>query len=239
MPTVTAHADWHAWAEANRRMFAQIVGRYDLLNTVITMGRDRAWREATAALAAPAPCDLALDMGTGTGELAFAFSRHARQVVGVDICSEMLVAARSKARRLQMKGRLQFLLGDGLRLPFPNDLFDAAATAFTLRNVADLRTALGELYRVLRPGGRLACLELSRSPLPPLAALHMIYIAGVVPLLGQWLAGNGSAYRFLPHSLSRFLTPRQLQRLLLAVGFRQVEYRLFQLQSVAVHVATK
>lgn len=239
MPTVTARADWHAWAETNRRMFAQIVGRYDLMNTVMSLGRDAHWRRVAVALAAPTPCDLALDMGTGTGELAFAFSRHARRVAGVDICPEMLVAARGKARRRRLSPRLHFLLGDGLRLPFPDDLFDAAATAFTLRNVADLRTTLGELYRVLRPGGRLACLELSRSPLPPLAALHMIYMAGVVPLLGQWLAGNGSAYRFLPHSLSRFLTPRQLQRLLYAVGFRQVEYRLFLLRSVAVHVATK
>lgn len=231
--------DERVWAEANRRMFAQIVHRYDLVNTVMTLGRDALWRQQTAAMAAPTPCALALDMGTGTGELAFALARHSRQVIGMDICSEMVVLARQKARQKGFDGRVQFLLADGLHLPFPDDRFDCAATAFTLRNVAHLETALRELYRVLRRGGRLACLELSRAPWRPLAALHMIYMAGVVPFLGQIIAGNRLAYQFLPSSLSRFLTPRQLQNLLYKVGFRHVEHHLYQFRSVAVHLALK
>ncbi|MFQ5879913.1 MAG: ubiquinone/menaquinone biosynthesis methyltransferase [Dehalococcoidia bacterium] len=236
---MTTQVNRHAWAEANRRMFASIVHRYDLVNTVMTLGRDATWRQEAAALAVPSPCTLALDMATGTGQLAFALARRARQVVALDIAPEMLAAARNKARQRRLGRRIQLLLGDGLQMPFPAGVFDSAATAFTLRNVADLETALRELHRVLRPGGRLACLELSRSLVPPLAALHMFYMARVVPLLGQWLAGNGRAYQFLPFSLSRFLTPGQLQRLLYRVGFRHVEYRLYSLQSVAIHVAIK
>lgn len=236
---MTKQMDRQAWAEANRRMFAPIVHRYDLVNTVMTLGRDATWRQETAALAAPVPCRLALDMATGTGELAFALACRAQRVVALDISPEMLAVARHKACRHRLGQRVHLLLGDGLQLPFLSGAFDGAATAFALRNVADLETALRELHRVLRPGGRLACLELSRSRLPPLAALHMFYMAGVVPLLGQWLAGNGRAYRFLPFSLSRFLNPVQLQRLLYRVGFCHVEYRLYNLQSVAVHVAIK
>jgi demethylmenaquinone methyltransferase/2-methoxy-6-polyprenyl-1,4-benzoquinol methylase len=229
----------HLTAENNRRMFSRIVHRYDLLNRVMTFGRDAAWRQAAVALAAPKGCRLALDMATGTGELAFLLASRAEQVVAVDICPQMLSTARAKARGRPRAGHIQFLLADGLRLPFSAETFDCVATAFALRNVADLGLALAEMHRVVRPGGRVVCLELTRSPFRPLAALHALYLAGLIPALGHWLAGQAEAYRFLSISLSQFPDARQLAEAMRNSGFRRVGHRLYRLWPIALHVAVK
>jgi len=229
----------HLAAENNRQMFSRIAHRYDLLNRVMTFGRDAAWRQAAAALAAPKGCRLALDMATGTGELAFLLAGRAEQVVAVDICPQMLSIARAKARGRPRAGRFQFLLADGLRLPFAANTFDCVATAFALRNVADLELALAEMHRVVRPGGRVVCLELTRSPFRPLAALHALYLARLIPALGHWLAGQAGAYRFLSISLSQFPDARQLAEAMRNRGFRRVGHRLYRLWPIALHVAIK
>lgn len=226
-------------AENNRQMFSRIAHRYDLLNRIMTFGLDGTWRQAAAALAAPKGCRLALDMATGTAELAFLLAGRAEQVVAVDICPQMLSIARAKARRRPRAGRIQFLLADGLRLPFAADSFDCVATAFALRNVADLRLALAEMHRVVRPGGRVVCLELTRSPLRPLAAVHAFYLAGLIPALGHWLAGQAEAYRFLSVSLSQFPDARHLAEAMRNRGFRRVGHRLYRLWPIALHVAVK
>ena len=231
---------WHyAAAENNRRMFSRIAHRYDLLNRVMTLGRDGTWRQAAAALAAPKGCRLALDMATGTGELAFALASRAEQVVAVDISPQMLTIAHAKARARPRAGRIQFLLADGLRLPFAADTFDCIATGFALRNVVDLGLALAEMHRVVRPGGRVVCLELTRSPSRLLANLHALCLAALIPALGRWLAGEASAYRFLSTSLRQFPDARQLARAMRDRGFRRVGYRLDRLWPIALHVGIK
>ena len=220
-------------------MFSRIAGRYDLLNRLMTFGRDAAWREAAAVVAAPKSCRLALDMATGTGELAFLLAARAERVVAVDICPQMLSIARAKARSQAGAGRIQFLLADGLRLPFPADSFDCVATGFALRNVADLGLALAEMHRVVRPGGRVVCLELTRSPFRLLAAFHALYLARLIPALGHWLAGEAGAYRFLSTSLSWFPDARQLAKAMQNGGFRRVGYRLYRLSPIALHVGIK
>jgi demethylmenaquinone methyltransferase/2-methoxy-6-polyprenyl-1,4-benzoquinol methylase len=159
--------------------------------------------------------------------------------VAVDICPQMLSIARAKARSQAGAGRIQFLLADGLRLPFPADSFDCVATGFALRNVADLGLALAEMHRVVRPGGRVVCLELTRSPFRLLAALHALYLARLIPALGHWLAGEAGAYRFLSTSLSWFPDARQLAKAMQNGGFRRVGYRLYRLSPIALHVAVK
>jgi demethylmenaquinone methyltransferase/2-methoxy-6-polyprenyl-1,4-benzoquinol methylase len=220
-------------------MFSRIAGRYDLLNRLMTFGRDGAWRQAAAVLAAPKGCRLALDMATGTGELAFLLAARAERVMAVDICPQMLSIARAKARSQTGAGRIQFILADGLRLPFPADSFDCLATGFALRNVADLGLALAEMHRVVRPGGRVVCLELTRSPFRLLAALHALYLAKLIPALGHWLAGEAGAYRFLSTSLSWFPDARQLAKAMQNGGFRRVGYRLYRLSPIALHVGIK
>ncbi|MGQ9573667.1 MAG: ubiquinone/menaquinone biosynthesis methyltransferase [Dehalococcoidia bacterium] len=220
-------------------MFSRIAHRYDLLNRVMTFGRDGAWRQAAADLAAPTGCRLALDMATGTGELALLLASRAEQVVAVDICSQMLGIARAKVQGRQRASRTQFLLCDGLQLPFAADTFDCIASAFALRNVADLGIALAEMHRVARPGGRVVCLELTRSPSRPLAALHSLYLAGLIPILGQWLAGDAAAYKFLSASLRQFPDAQQLAQAMRNAGFRRVSHRLYRLWPIAIHVAIK
>jgi demethylmenaquinone methyltransferase/2-methoxy-6-polyprenyl-1,4-benzoquinol methylase len=229
----------HLAAKSNRQMFSRIAHRYDLLNRIMTFGRDAAWRQAAAALAAPKGCRLALDMATGTGDLAFLLARRAEQVVAVDICPQMLSIAQAKARSRPGASRFQFLLADGLRLPFAANTFDCVATAFALRNVTDLGLALAEMHRVVRPGGRVVCLELTRSPFRPLAALHTLYLAGLIPALGRWLVNQAEAYRFLSTSLSKFPDARQLAEAMRNRGFRHVGYRLYRLWPIALHVAVK
>jgi len=229
----------HIAAENNRRMFSRIAHRYDLLNRVMTLGRDGAWRQAAAVLAAPKGCRLALDMATGTGELAFALASRAEQVVAVDISPQMLSIARAKARGKPRADRIQFVLADGLRLPFAADTFDCIATGFALRNVVDLGLALAEMHRVVRPGGPVVCLELTRSPSRLLANLHALCLAALIPALGRWLAGEASAYRFLSTSLRQFPDARQLARAMRDRGFRRVGYRLDRLWPIALHVGIK
>ena len=220
-------------------MFSRIAHRYDLLNRVMTLGRDGAWRQAAAVLAAPKGCRLALDMATGTGELAFALASRAEQVVAVDISPQMLSIARAKARGKPRADRIQFVLADGLRLPFAADTFDCIATGFALRNVVDLGLALAEMHRVVRPGGPVVCLELTRSPSRLLANLHALCLAALIPALGRWLAGEASAYRFLSTSLRQFPDARQLARAMRDRGFRRVGYRLDRLWPIALHVGIK
>ncbi|MGH7906074.1 MAG: class I SAM-dependent methyltransferase, partial [Candidatus Binataceae bacterium] len=153
-----------------RSMFARIVPRYDRVNSVMTFGMDRRWREAAVELVQPKG-GLALDVATGTGELAFELAHQgARRIVGLDFCQEMMVAAVEKASRggnrsTSGRGRISYVAGDAHRMPFPDDAFDVIVNGFLLRNLVDLPQALKEFHRVLKPGGRIACLDVTHPPL--------------------------------------------------------------------------
>src|SRR3984893_655942 len=145
-----------------RAMFARIVPRYDAINTMMTLGLDRRWRRQTVALVEPKD-GLARDIGTGTGGPAFEMMRQgARAVVGADFCFEMLEVAAKKGANAGLDSAVSFVAGDAMRLPFPDATFDCIVNGFMLRNVADLDGTFGELLRVLKPGGRLVCLDLAR-----------------------------------------------------------------------------
>jgi demethylmenaquinone methyltransferase/2-methoxy-6-polyprenyl-1,4-benzoquinol methylase len=151
-------------AEWVRRMFARIVPAYDRVNSVMTFGMDRRWRRATVAAVEPEGA-LALDVATGTGELAIELVRQgARGVAGVDFVIEMIAAAREKTARTDSAGRIGFAAGDALALPFGDDTFDALVNGFLLRNLVDLPGSLREFHRVLKPGGRIACLDVTHPP---------------------------------------------------------------------------
>src|SRR5260370_23664650 len=150
-----------------RGMFARIVARYDPINTMMTLGLDRRWRQQTVALVEPKD-GLALDIATGTGELAFEMMRQgARAVVGADFCFEMLEVAAKKGADAGLDSAVSFVSGDAMRLPFPDATFDCIVNGFMLRNVADLNGTLVELCRLLKPGGRLASLYPPPPTRPP------------------------------------------------------------------------
>jgi demethylmenaquinone methyltransferase/2-methoxy-6-polyprenyl-1,4-benzoquinol methylase len=220
-----------------RAMFAGIAGRYDLMNRLMTGGRDQAWRRRAARLAAPPPGSLALDLATGTGDLALALLAETpvRAVVGVDFVEGML---RLGGEKLRARGepRVRLLAGDALALPFPDATFGCVASAFLLRNLADLEAGLAEMRRVTCPGGSVVALEITQPTLPGWRHLFRLYFHHVVPALGAWVSGDRAAYTYLPRSVEAFVPPAELARRMEAVGLRDVRVRRAGLGTVTIHV---
>jgi demethylmenaquinone methyltransferase / 2-methoxy-6-polyprenyl-1,4-benzoquinol methylase len=216
-------------ADGVRTMFDRIAPVYDLMNRVMTAGLDRRWRRLTAE-AVVHDGDLVLDACCGTGDLAVAAARRGGKVTGLDFSERMLERARRKAPELE------WVSGDLLALPFEDASYDAATVGFGVRNVESLEHGVLELRRVLRPGGRLGILEITR-PRGPLAVFYRLWFDAVVPLLGKLLPG-GSAYTYLPASVRRFPGPEDLAALMRESGFGDVEYRLLAGGIVALHTGT-
>ena len=215
-------------AEGVREMFDRIAPVYDAMNRTMTAGLDRRWRRITAE-SVVRPGDLVLDACCGTGDLAIAGAHAGGRVTGLDFSERMLDRARRKAPEFD------WVTGDLLALPFPDASFDAATVGFGVRNVEDLERALRELRRVLRDGGRLGVLEITR-PRGLLAPFYRFWFDAVVPLLGKLLPG-GSAYTYLPASVRRFPGPDDLSAVIAASGFGGVTYRTFAGGIVALHTA--
>jgi demethylmenaquinone methyltransferase/2-methoxy-6-polyprenyl-1,4-benzoquinol methylase len=215
--------------DAVRTMFDRIAPVYDAMNRIMTAGLDVRWRRL-AAQSVVRKGDRVLDAACGTGDLAIAdLKAGAGQVTGLDFSEAMLARARRKAN-------LEWVQGDLLALPFADATFDAATVGFGARNVADLQLALTELRRVLRPGGRLAILEITQ-PHGVLRPFFSLWFDRIVPLLGKVLPG-GSAYSYLPASVKRFPDAETLARLLRDCGFGEVRFRLLAGSIVALHTGT-
>jgi demethylmenaquinone methyltransferase / 2-methoxy-6-polyprenyl-1,4-benzoquinol methylase len=216
--------------ESVRGMFDRIAPVYDVMNHVMTAGLDRRWRKL-AASEVVWPGDRVLDACCGTGDLAVAAEQRGGRVVGLDFSERMLERARKKS------GGIEWVQGDALALPFDDDEFDAATVGFGVRNLADLEGGLRELGRVLKPGGKLAVLEITR-PKGLLKPFFRLWFDGLVPVLGRVLPG-GEAYTYLPASVRRFPGPDDLSALFEAAGFEDVRYRLLGGGIVALHVGTR
>lgn len=215
--------------EGVRSMFDRIAPVYDVMNRVMTLGLDRRWRGITAR-AVVQPGSRVLDACCGTGDLAVASEREGGVVTGLDFSGEMLVRARRKS------GSIEWIEGDVLALPFGDGAFDVVTVGFGVRNVADLRVGLAELRRVLRPGGRLAILEITQ-PRGILKPFFSVWFDRIVPLLGRVLPG-GKAYTYLPASVRRFPGAEDLVVLIHETGFDGATFRLFGGSIVALHTAT-
>ena len=213
--------------DAVRSMFDRISPVYDAMNRTMTMGLDQRWRRATVA-AVVQPGDRVLDACCGTGDLAVAALQAGATVTGLDFSERMLERARRKS------DEIDWVQGDAEKLPFEDASFDAATVGFGVRNLADLERGLAELRRVLRPGGRVAILEITK-PSGLLAPFYRLWFDGFVPLLGKVLPG-GSAYTYLPASVRRFPGPDQLAGLLRGAGFEDVRWRTFAGGIVALHI---
>jgi demethylmenaquinone methyltransferase/2-methoxy-6-polyprenyl-1,4-benzoquinol methylase len=234
-----------------RDMFGRIAMRYDLMNRLMTFGRDSAWRRYTVSrvgLASASGSGLVLDVATGTGDLAFeALDQFPdASVVGLDFVPEMLALAQQKERVMGENGgaaypvdALTFLAGDALQIPFPDGVFDAVVTGFALRNVTDIPAAFAEMARVTKPGGRIACLEIAKPQSPLFKRAFALYFYRLVPLLGGWITGQRSAYTYLPHSLSAFLNPDEIASAMSGTGWQEVSYKRLMLGTVAVHEGTR
>jgi demethylmenaquinone methyltransferase/2-methoxy-6-polyprenyl-1,4-benzoquinol methylase len=213
--------------DAVRTMFDRIAPVYDAMNRLMSAGLDQRWRRITAE-AAVHEGDRVLDACCGTGDLAIAALAEGGQVTGVDFSERML------DRAVRKSDAVEWRRADALDLPFGDDSFDAVTVGFGVRNLEDLGRGLGEFRRVLRPGGRLAVLEITR-PRGPLALFYRLWFDRLVPLLGRTLPG-GSAYTYLPASVRRFPGPVEFAELMRRAGFDPVAYRLFAGGIVALHV---
>ena len=201
---------------AVRDMFDAIAPRYDLVNRVMTLGMDVGWRRATVRSLGLRPGSLVLDLAAGTGDLCRGLQDAGHNPFGIDLSWGMLVHARTSAPLVQ---------ADALRLPVPDHVVDGATCGFALRNVADLDTLFSELARVVRPGGRIALLEVAEPVNPVLRWGHGLYFTKVMPRLGGLLS-DASAYGYLRRSVAYLPPPAEMLAKLRRAGFTAVERRL-------------
>jgi len=227
------------FASEVRGMFDRIAGVYDVVNSAMTAGLHHQWRQRAVDRAEVGPGDDALDVCCGTGDLALELRRRIGpdgRVVGCDFSDPMLELARRKSGEQGLP--VEFGWADALELPYGDASFDAVTVGFGARNLADLERGLAEMARVLRPGGRLVILEITRPQREPLATFYSLWFDRLVPVIGT-LAGDQDAYSYLPNSVRTFPEPRELAGLIDAAGFERIRWLLLAGGIIAIHSAVK
>lgn len=222
-------------------MFGDIAPHYDLMNHLMTLGLDIRWRRMASCEASLAPEGSVLDACCGTGDLAFSLveSYPGCSVIGLDLTPTMVTRAREKAAARERRGLpvpKDFVVGDLLELPFPDASFAAVTVGWGVRNVPNVRRAFCEMTRVVRPGGRVVCLESTQPHEGVGRRFHDVWLGRVVPLLGRLVTGDRSAYSYLPASVATFPRAAELARIMADAGLVKVRYRRLGLGAVALHV---
>jgi demethylmenaquinone methyltransferase/2-methoxy-6-polyprenyl-1,4-benzoquinol methylase len=220
-----------------------VAGRYDLMNDLMSAGVHRVWKDVFVDWLNPQSGISHLDVAGGTGDIAFRIAKRVRarkgtaEIAVCDINFEML--ARGVARAAKTPLGITWLCGDAEDLPIETASRDSYTIAFGIRNVTHIDKALGEAYRVLKPGGRFLCLEFSRVTAPGLDRLYDLYSFEVLPRLGEAVAGDGKAYTYLAESIRRFPAQKRFARMIAAAGFSQVKYRNLSGGIAAMHSGWK
>ena len=222
-------------------VFASVARRYDLMNDLMSAGLHRAWKDALVTTVNPPKSNrpfALLDVAGGTGDIAFrvvdAGGAGTRATV-MDINGEMLKAGRERADAQGRGDIVSFVDGNAEALPFPDRSFDAVTIAFGIRNVPRIAMALSEAHRVLKIGGRFACLEFSSVDVPGLEKLYDLYSFNVIPALGRAVTGDADAYRYLVESIRRFPRPKAFAQMIEAAGFRRASFQIMTGGVVALH----
>ena len=221
-------------------MFDRIAGVYDVMNSAMTAGMHHRWRARAADRAELAPGDAALDVCCGTGDLAFELARRVGpdgRVVGSDFSERMLDLAREKPVP-EAAAKPIFEWADALDLPYDDGGFDAVTVGFGVRNLSDLDRGIAEMARVLKPGGRLVILEITRPSREPLASFYNVWFDKLVPVLGT-VAGDPDAYGYLPESVRSFPEPQSLAAKMDAAGFEGIRWLLTAGGIIAIHSGAK
>jgi demethylmenaquinone methyltransferase / 2-methoxy-6-polyprenyl-1,4-benzoquinol methylase len=223
-----------------RNMFGAIAGRYDFLNHFLSVNLDRSWRQSCVREVEKriSPHPMILDIGCGTADLSLAFSRLG-PVTGCDFCQPMLRIGVDKTIANKKGHPISLLNADALALPFSDRSFDVAASAFVLRNLADMESGIREMRRILRPGGVLAILDFGMPKFPLFAALYRFYFLQILPKLGKLVSGVDGPYGYLPTSVQSFPTVDKLKKMVEAEGFSNVECRFLTAGVAVLLVASR
>jgi demethylmenaquinone methyltransferase/2-methoxy-6-polyprenyl-1,4-benzoquinol methylase len=225
-------------------VFDRVAPRYDLMNDFMSGGLHRLWKDALVAWLSPPRRTRSyevLDIAGGTGDVAFRIagrSEGAKIIVG-DINKEMLAVGQERAGTRGLDGTVTFEEANAEELPFGNGRFDAVTIAFGIRNVPRIDAALGEVFRVLKPGGRFLSLEFSSVDIAWLDRLYELYSFNVIPALGQLVAGDRDSYQYLVESIARFPNQARFKMMIERAGFQKVEYRNLTGGIAAIHSGWK
>ena len=222
-------------------VFTSVASRYDVMNDVMSAGIHRVWKDAMMDWLAPRDGQALLDVAGGTGDIAFRFLDRApgAQATVLDLTESMLAQGQARAEAAQLAGRLDWVVGDAMALPFEDARFDRYTISFGIRNVTRIPDALSEAFRVLRPGGRLVVLEFSQLPNAALQRLYDLYSFNVIPRMGQAIAGDRDSYQYLVESIRRFPDQEAFATMIRAAGFEQVGYRNLSMGIAALHSGWK
>ena len=222
-------------------LFSSIAPRYDLLNSVLSLLRHKAWRRFAAGMAGLGIGGRAIDVCCGTGDFAFELARlagPAGRVVGVDFSAPMIELARRKAEKRAIE-QVEFVVGNACSLSFADESFDCATVGFGLRNVADVGAALSEMARLTKPGGKVVSLEITRVNIAVLAFLWRLYFYSLAPRAARVFRGRREAYEYLAGSVRGFMSREELAEEFVRAGLEDVTFRDLTLGVVCVHVGTK
>jgi demethylmenaquinone methyltransferase / 2-methoxy-6-polyprenyl-1,4-benzoquinol methylase len=222
------------------RMFDNISHRYDFLNHFLSMGIDKAWRKKAISLLESSRPALILDVATGTGDFAIqALSLNPDKVFGIDISEGMLEVGRKKIRERSLGDKIELQKGDSENLPFEENKFDAVTVAFGVRNFENLEKGLREIFRVLKPGGKLVVLEFSRPRTFPMKQAYNFYFKVILPRIGRFVSSDKSAYTYLPESVEAFPDGANFLRILESVGFKQTQCKALTFGISSIYSGTK
>ena len=242
-PAAITHFGYRDVPEADkaglvRGVFSSVAARYDLMNDLMSAGVHRLWKDAMVSWLAPRPGMQVLDVAGGTGDIAFRMLDRMGgdgAVTVLDLTQDMLDEGRRRAEAKGVRGRLDWVCGDAMALPFPDRTFDAYTIAFGIRNVTRPEAALAEAFRVLKPGGRLMVLEFSQVTEDLLQRAYDAYSFAVIPRMGQMVTGDRDSYQYLIESIRKFPDQERFAAMIRAAGFEQVAWRNYTLGVVAVH----
>ena len=222
-------------------VFTNVASKYDVMNDAMSLGIHRIWKDAMMDWLAPRGPQRLLDVAGGTGDIAFRFLARApqAQVTVLDMTESMLIAGRKRAEAATLASQLDWVVGDAMALPFPDNSFDVYTISFGIRNVTRIPDAIAEAFRVLRPGGRLMVLEFSSIPQPGLQWLYDRYSFNIIPPLGQMIANDRDSYQYLVESIRKFPRQDEFAAMIRQGGFGQVSYRNLSLGIAALHSGWK
>lgn len=222
-------------------VFTSVASKYDIMNDVMSVGIHRVWKDAMMDWLAPRPGQKLLDVAGGTGDISFRFLKRAGSghSTVLDLTESMLVAGRQRAEADDMADSLDWVVGDAMKLPFPDNTFDVYTISFGIRNVTRPQEALNEAYRVLRPGGRLMVLEFSQLPNPMMQKAYDLYSFNVIPRMGQLIANDRDSYQYLVESIRNFPDQDTFLSMVKTAGFENAKYRNLSLGIAALHSGWK